>query len=238
MKLQLKWIAIFILVFNASAEELMIAVASNFRLPAKEIAARFEQESSHRVTLAFGSTGKHYAQIKNGAPFDLFLAADTLRPALLEKSGVGHNRFTYAIGQLVLWAPQADSSIDPLELIRSSRRIAIANPKLAPYGKAAAEFLKKNKLWEEEKMVMGQNIAQAFQFVKSKSVKVGFVAKSQIAKGEKGLIWELPVNDYPIIEQQAVLLSKKKSALEFMKFIKLAEIEKLIKSSGYYNGSK
>ena len=185
----------------ASADEVQVAVAANFTAPMKMIAAEFEKDSGHKVQLSFGSTGKLYAQIKNGAPFEVMLAADEKTPAKLEKEGAGvaGSRFTYAIGKLVLWSPKPGYVDEKGEVLAKGdfKHVSIANPKLAPYGVAAIETLTALKLLEsiEPKLVQGENIAQTHQFVATGNAELGFVALSQVMKGGKiseGSAWVIP----------------------------------------------
>ncbi len=237
----------FIITLNAPqsvADEIRVAVASNFAETIKVIAQRFEAESGHTVKLVFGSTGKHYAQIMNGAPFNLFFAADARRVKLLEKEGVtvSGSRVTYAIGRLVLWSP-LDGYVDPEgEIIEDGgfRYLAIANPKLAPYGKAAQKVLQGRGLWSElrGRMVRGENIGQTFQFVKSGNVELGFVAYSQVKRPDypvEGALWEVPQRLYPPIIQQAVLLKRGDSsaARAFFSFVQGSEAREIIGEFGY-----
>ena len=224
------------------AEEIRIAVASNFATAITSIAQRFEANTDHQVTLSFGSTGKHYAQIKNGAPFDIFFAADSKRPELLEKQGIAitGSRFTYATGKLVLWSPKenyVDSSGKVLEQM-NFRHLAIANPKLAPYGKAAMEILQARGVWDtlKSRTVRGENISQTFQFVNSYNAELGFVAYSQIKHAKhsvNGSWWQIPQSLYSPIEQQAVLLKQNQAARDFLSFIKSNESLEIIRSFGY-----
>ncbi len=228
------------------AGEVTAAVASNFLGPLKEISARFEKETGHKVILISGSTGKLYAQIKNGAPFDLFLAADSLRPALLEKEGFavpGSSR-TYAIGQLALW------SLDPFRIGGDSAKIyqkesfkhlAIANPKTAPYGRAALQTLQKLGVWDqvEGRIVQGENIGQTFQFVATENAELGFVALSQVLgpkNKSKGSRWEVPATFHDPIQQDLVLLQHGKSnsaATELIQFIQSEAMRRSIEEFGY-----
>lgn len=224
------------------ADEIRVAVASNFANTMREISGRFEEQTGHEVILAFASTGKHYAQIKNGAPFDAFFGADTERPERLEKEGlaVAGSRFTYALGTLVLWSPEigmVDAAGKVLEL-GGFRFLSLANPKLAPYGRAAQEVLKGRALWQslQPRMVRGENIGQAFQFVISGNAELGFVARSQIDKpGEAiaGSWWEIPVDLYSPIAQQAVLLSESTAARELLAFVRGQEALDILRSYGY-----
>ncbi len=203
------------------ADEVRIAVASNFSHAIKALRKTFEAQAQHRIILSYGATGRYYSQIINGAPFDIFLAADAKRPELLEKKGVIilGSRFTYAIGKLALWS-SADNFVDQQAAVLTSKRfkhLAIANPKLSPYGKASKQFLKQQGLWKSltSKMIRAENIAQSFQFVKSGNVELGFVALShvkQLGENEKGSLWIVPTDTYTPIKQQAVLLKDKPAA--------------------------
>ena len=224
------------------AEEIRVAAASNFTDAITSIARRFEAITNHKVTLIFGSTGKHYAQIKNGAPFDAFFAADVRRPELLEKESVAlpGSRFTYAVGKVVLWSPKT-GYVDPEGRIleRSEfRYLAMANPKLAPYGKAAQEILQARRLWGRlsGRLVRGENIGQTFQFVKSGNAELGFVAYSQVKRPNQpieGTFWEVPQALYTSIEQQAVLLKDSVAARAFLSFARSREALKIIHDYGY-----
>lgn len=222
--------------------EIRVAVASNFRNAAIQLATVFESSTNHDVTLIFGSTGKHYAQIINGAPFEVFLAADIRRPELLEKDGIAipGSRFTYAVGKLVLWSPKK-GYVDAGGKILDSRQfrfLAIANPKLAPYGRAARQVLQERKLWAELKsrMVRGENIAQTFQFVMSRNAELGFVAYSQLRRPNhaiEGSFWEVPRSLYTPIDQQAVLLKDSVVARAFLSFLQSEQAIQIIHDFGY-----
>jgi len=230
------------------AEELRVAVASNFYSTIKAIAEQFElktadsSDQQHKVILIPGSSGKHYAQIINGAPFDIFFSADTERARLLEQSERAESgtRFTYALGKLILWSSM-DNYVDLKgDVLKSKdfRYLAIANPKLAPYGKAAEEVLKSLNIWTDlgGRIVRGENIAQTFQFVSSGNAKLGFVAYSQIKSLDlsiSGSFWEVPQSIYSPIEQQAVLLRDSALAREFLSFVKSDESLSIIYESGY-----
>lgn len=227
---------------NIGADEIRVAVASNFTYAIKHIARRFEENSDHRVTLVLGSSGKHYAQIKNGAPFHVFFSADSLRPTLLEQDGtaIAGSRFTYAFGKLILWSPDS-STVDIQGDVLSSqtfRHLAIANPKLAPYGRAAREVLLAKDLWTplQSKIVRGENIGQTYQFVRSGNAKLGFIALSQVKRpGEdiKGSFWNIPTSLYRPIEQQAVLLTDQTAAREFINYVQKPNSLAIINSFGY-----
>ena len=229
----------------AHADETQIAVASNFAGPAQKIAAEFEKQTGHKAILVTGATGKFYAQIVNGAPFDILLAADDETPAKLEKAGysVSNQRFTYAIGKLVLWSTKSaivDADTDVLKR-GGFDHLSIANPKVAPYGVAAVETMKALGVYEtlQSKLVMGENIAQTHQFVATGNAPLGFVALSQVLKDGKieGSYWIVPEKLYSPIRQDAALLNKGKdnrAAAAFLDFIKTNETAKaIILSYGY-----
>ncbi len=227
---------------QAMADEIRVVVASNFTDAIKTIAQRFEAVTNHKVILIFGSTGRHYAQIKNGGPFDVFFAADVRRPELLEQEGLvlPGSRFTYAIGKLVLWSPK-EGYVDPQGNVikgQKFRHLAIANPKLAPYGKAAQQVLLAQGVWKalRGRMVRGENIGQTFQFVKSGNAELGFVAYSQVKRPGhpiEGSWWEVPQALYAPIEQQAVLLKENEAARAFMLFVQSDVALEIIQSYGY-----
>ena len=224
------------------ADTIRVAVASNFSKPIEAIAARFEDHTGHRLILVFGSTGKHYAQIINGAPFELFLAADMQRPKLLEQQGIAiaGTRFTYARGRLVLWSPRNNYVDAEGKILESGefRHLAIANPKLAPYGMAAQEVLESRGLWKslQQRLVRGESIGQAYQFVGSGNAELGFVAYSQINQPNlinTGSYWVIPQTLYEPIEQQVVLLKENTVARDFLSYMQKQEIKKLIFQYGY-----
>ena len=226
----------------SAADEIRVAVASNFFGAMKVLAYEFERDTNHRVVLIPGSTGKHYAQIVNGAPFDALFAADSERSELLDSQGLiePSSRFTYAIGRLVLWSVLENTIDSEGEIIAEGdfRYLAIANPKLAPYGKAAEEVIRAKGAWAaiQGRLVRGENIAQTFQFVSSGNAELGFVAFSQIVKlGEvvKGAYWSVPENLYSPIEQQAVLLTNNEVARAFLVYVKSDAGLEIIQSFGY-----
>lgn len=227
------------------AETLTIAVASNFAKPMSEIARAFEKESKHSVRVAFGSSGKLAAQLLQGAPFHMFFSADQDKPELLLKRGIATSgsSFTYALGGLALWS--SDPTIDPERVLRegSFTKIALANPRLAPYGIAATEVLLNLTLLEASKprWVLGENIAQTYQFVESGNAELGFVAASQIMENGKlikGASWPVPQNLHNPIRQDAVLIGKQPSraAREFAAFVSGAEVTNIIERYGYQTG--
>jgi len=225
----------------ASADEIRVAVASNFRHAIEELAPRFERATGHEVTLIFGSTGKHFAQIQNGAPFDVFLAGDELRPRMLEEDGlvISGSRFVYAIGKLVLWSPEADAVYGDRRLLEGDFRfLAIANPTLAPYGRAARQAMVKLGVWEalHPRVVRGENVAQAYQFVVSGNAELGLIALSQIripGSGTSGSHWEIPRAHYDPIRQQAGLLTDAPATRAFAEFLRSEEALAVIRSYGY-----
>ncbi|MBF0163280.1 MAG: molybdate ABC transporter substrate-binding protein [Magnetococcales bacterium] len=201
----------------AHAAEVRVAVAANFSAPAQQIASAFTAATGHKVTLSAGSTGKLYAQIKNGAPFDVLLAADAETPAKLETEGVGvaGSRFVYATGRLILWSKRAGWVDDQGEVLAKGafEHLAIADPKLAPYGAAAIEVLEKRGLLEtlRPRFVQGENIAQVHPFVVSGNAELGFLALSQVMREGKiteGSAWIVPAGLHRPIHQEAILLTK------------------------------
>lgn len=229
----------------ALAEEVQVAVAANFTAPMKAIAANFEKETGHKVTPSFGATGKFYAQIQNGAPYDVFLAADDETPAKLEKEHgiVAGSRFTYATGKLVLWSSQAGYVDDKGEILKKNTfsKLALAQPKLAPYGLAAEETMKKLGLYDTlaPKFVLGESIGQTFTFINTGNAQLGFVALSQVyedGKIKSGSAWIVPANLHNPIRQDAVILNKgkdNKAAAEFVKYLKTEPVKALIRTYGY-----
>ena len=226
--------------------EALVAVAANFLETGEDLKQRFETGSPHKIKLASGSTGQLYAQIVNGAPFDLLLAADRARPERLVEEGgaVAGSRFTYATGRLTLWSADEDlvgkSGVEVLEN-GAFRALAIANPALAPYGVAAEELLVSLGLAEElqEKIVKGQNVAQAFSMVATGNAEVGLVAMSQVVSPRNqnlGRRWDLPQSLYTPIRQDAVLLSRgadNPAAREFLRFLHSGEARARIALYGY-----
>ena len=242
----------FLLIFiglsstQIAADEIRVAVASNFYPAMKEIVLQYQLKKSnssenHKILLIPGSSGKHYAQILNGAPFDIFFSADKARPALLEEKKISRSgsRFTYALGKLVLWSP-LDGLVNTQEQLykKDLRFLAIANPKIAPYGIAAKEALISINLWEDiqSKLIRGENIAQTFQFVNSGNAKLGFVSYSQLINPNypvSGSFWEVPQSLYKPIEQQVVLLKKSPLGKDFLSFIRSDESLNIISKYGY-----
>jgi molybdate transport system substrate-binding protein len=229
----------------AHAEQVQVAVAANFTEPMKKIAAQFEKDTGNQAVLTFGATGKFYAQITNGAPFEVFLAADDNTPAKLEsdKAAVEGSRFTYAIGKLVLWSARpgyVDAKGDVLKK-GDFKHLSIASPKAAPYGAAAMETLDRLGLTRqvEGRIVTGENITQAYQFVATENAELGFVALSQVTENGKlvsGSAWEVPAEYYSPIRQDAQILAKGKdnpAAKALIDYLKGEKAAAIIRSYGY-----
>jgi len=231
---------------SARADTLTVAVASNFSPALKSLTAHFEATTGHSLRISSASTGMLYAQIINGAPFDVLLAADVRRPELLEKNSlaVRDSRFTYAVGQLVLWSRDpgvmSNNCLDELTK-NGSGRIAIANPETAPYGAAARETMIALGAWEQlrERIVSGENIAQALQFVATGNARFGFVAAAQLEVGvlpQATCSWRVPQRYHSVIDQQAVLLMRAAEndvAAEFLDFLRSPVARQIISASGY-----
>jgi len=229
----------------AHADEVQVAVAANFTAPAKLLAAAFEKDSGHTAQLAFGATGKFYAQIRNGAPFEVLLSADDTTPARLEQEGaaVTGSRYTYAIGRLVLWSAKPGYVDEQGAVLQKGdfKHLAIANPKLAPYGAAAVEALTALKLLDtvQTKLVQGENIAQTHQFVASGNAELGFVALSQVMQDSRiasGSAWIVPAGLHQAIRQDAVLLEKgrgKPAAAAWLKYLRGDKAKAIIRGFGY-----
>lgn len=228
----------------AHAADVRIAVAANFTDTTRDLIAAFAEATGLEAVASYGSTGKLYAQIDNGAPFDVFLAADSERPEILEQNGQGaaDTRFTYARGKLALWSPTSGTFANPQTWLESGdfARLAIANPKTAPYGLAAREVLSEMNLWEplQERLVRGDSIAQTFQFVASANAESGFVALSQVRAWDEseGSLWVVPQTYYSPINQQAILLTRSKqnaAAHQWLEFLRSEKARDIIESFGY-----
>ncbi|MBI4809194.1 MAG: molybdate ABC transporter substrate-binding protein [Nitrosomonadales bacterium] len=227
------------------AGEVRVAVASNFSAPMERIAALFQKESGHVLTVNLGSSGKFYSQIKGGAPFDVLLAADEAIPKKLVQEGLadGASRFSYAVGRLALWSAQP-GFVDDKGLVLNKgnfEKLAIADPKLAPYGVAAKETLEKLVMWNamQRKLVKGENITQTYQFVATENAELGFIALSQImhdGKVSHGSWWLVPSEMHKPIKQGAVLLTaaKDKAASQaFLTFLKNKQAAAIMRGFGY-----
>jgi molybdate transport system substrate-binding protein len=226
---------------SASADQTYVAVAANFTDAAKEIAMAFKATSGHEAVLSFGSTGTLYTQITQHAPFEVLLSADDERPAkaVREGFGVAGSTFTYAVGKLVLWSKTA-SVVTGEETLKGDTfaKLSIANPAAAPYGEAAIETLKRLDLYArlEPRIVQGNSIGQAFQFIDTGNAEVGFVALSQLAGRNEGSRWLVPENLYTPILQDAVLLKRgadSEAAKAFLAFLKGPQAKAIIERFGY-----
>lgn len=235
----------WLLAAAAHAETVAVAVAANFSAPMQRIAAEFEKDTGHRAELSLGATGKFYAQVRNGAPFEVLLSADDVTPARLAAEGaaVAESRFTYAIGRLALWSARPAFVDAQGEVLAKGRfeRLAIANPKTAPYGAAAIEALGRLRLLDTLKLkfVQGENIAQTQQFVASGNAELGFVALSQVWRDgalSSGSAWIVPAALHAPLRQDAVLLlpgRAKPAALALLDYLRGAKARALIRGFGY-----
>lgn len=229
----------------AQAEVVQIAVAANFTAPARALAEIFARTTGHEAKLSFGATGAFYTQIKNGAPFDILLAADDERPIRLEKEGdtVPGSRFTYAIGQLALWSAKPGFVDGEGEVLKGGNfnKIAIANPKLAPYGAAAVETMDKLGLAAAlaPKLVTGESIGQTYNFIATGNAELGFVALAQVLDGGKlksGSMWVVPAKYHAPIIQDAVILKRaaaNPAAKAWMALMRSPNTQDFIRSYGY-----
>ena len=227
------------------SDEVKVAVAANFTGPMEKIAPEFEKATGHKALVAFGTVGKFYAQIKNGAPFDVLISADDETPIRLEKDGLAipESRFTYAIGTLVLWSATPGLVDDQGEVLKHGtfRHLAIANPKVAVYGAAAMEAIKKLGVAEtlESRFVFGENITQTYQFAATGNAELGFVALSQVYKDGHylaGSHWIVTPNLYPQLRQDAVLLTGGKdnvAAQALLTYLKSDVAQNIIRAHGY-----
>lgn len=230
---------------GARAETVFVAVAANFTAPMQKIAAAFEADSGHKATLSFGSTGKFYAQITHGAPFHVLLSADDTTPARLAAEGhaVADTRFTYAVGTLVLWSAQPGVVDAQGAVLKTGdfKHIALANPKVAPYGAAALQAMDKLGVTSrlQPRFVQGENIAQTFQFVSSGNAPLGFVALSQVmvdGRIDKGSAWQVPAHLHDPIRQDAVLLKAGQgnaTAAALLQYLRGDKARAVIKAYGY-----
>ncbi len=229
----------------AMAAEINIAVATNFAAPVKVIIANFERQTDHRVWLTLGSSGRFYAQITQGAPFDIFLSADQVKPKALEVRGFAlpHSRFTYATGRLVLWSAKAGLVTGNEDILKQNNfnKLAMANPRLAPYGAAAREVMQALGLYDalSPKLVQGENIAQTYQFVATENADLGFVSLSQIisdAKTPTGSLWIIPDHLHKAIHQDAIILKSAENnpaARDFVRYLQSESVRKIIRDFGY-----
>lgn len=229
----------------AQADTVSVAVAANFTAPMQKIAAAFQADTGHKAEMSFGATGKFYAQISNGAPFQILLSADDTTPARLEKEGkaVANARFTYAIGTLVLWSAQSGYVDAQGSVLKTGdfKHLALANPKLAPYGQAAMQTMDKLGVTArlQPRLVQGENIAQTHQFVATGNAQLGFVALSQVMADGKitnGSAWQVPADLHEPIRQDATLLLPGKdsaAAAALLSYLRGDKARAIIRSHGY-----
>lgn len=229
----------------ARADDVAVAVAANFTAPMQQLAADFARQSGHKLQLSFGATGKFYAQIRNGAPFEVLLSADDTTPAKLENErlAVPGSRFTYAVGKLVLWSAKAGYVDEQGAVLAKGefKHLSIANPKLAPYGAAALEVLTRRQLLQavQPKLVQAENIAQAYQFVASGNAELGFVALSQVFRDGRiaeGSGWIVPAAWHAPLRQEAVLLARgrgRPAAAALLDYLKSPPAKAVIRRYGY-----
>ncbi len=238
---------IFAGVNQAGAEEVTIAAASDLNFAFKELITEYEKTTGNHVKLSLGSSGNFYAQIQNGAPFDLYFSADIGYPKKLEEAGltVPGSLYRYAVGRIVLWAATA-SRLDVskgLDVLREPgvKKIAIANPKHAPYGRAAVAAMESSRVYEsvKDKLILGENISQAAQFIESGACDIGIIALSLAmapAMSGKGVYWDIPVDAYPSLEQGAVILKQSKNqeaARRFLEFLKSSQGQDIMRRYGF-----
>lgn len=237
--------AIFVITGAAHAGEVQVAVAANFAGPMEKLAAEFARDTGHKAVVASGATGKFYAQIRNGAPFEVMLSADDETPAKLEKEGqvVAGSRYTYATGRLVLWSAQDGVVDNGGNVLKTGnfKHLSIANPKTAPYGAAAVSTLTKLGMLDavQARIVQGENIAQAWQFVSTGNAELGFVAQSQVWRDGKftsGSGWIVPSSMHDPIRQDAALLTKGKdndAAKALLDYLRTDKAKAIIRAYGY-----
>lgn len=229
------------LIPRAFAEEITVAVATNFAEPLAALRTLFEQQSGHRLVLSTGSSGQLYAQIVNGAPYQVFLSADDERPRRLEAAGraVAHSRFTYAVGRLALWQRAAAEAPDARRLHAGDfRHLALANPRLAPYGLAARQTLERLGLWQDlaDRIVLGENIGQTYALAATGNAELALVALAQLQRPgapAPGAFWEVPAGLHDPILQQAILVKDGAAARAFLDFLRGAQAREIIQTHGY-----
>lgn len=230
---------------SAIGDEVLVAVAANFTGAMQQLAPAFEKATGHKAAVSFGATGKFYAQIRNGAPFDVLISADQDTPSRLVADGLasGTSQYTYAVGSLVLWSGRPGFVDDRGDVLKRGdfRHLAIANPKLAPYGAAAVEVLNTLGIYAAlaDKLVLGETITQAYQFAHTGNAELGFVALSQIYQEGRfaaGSHWIVPRDLYAPLKQDAVLLSRGKdnpAAIALLDYLKTEDAKRNIRASGY-----
>lgn len=226
---------------NGYSQSLTLAVANNFYGPMKALVSDYKQQHSDDVEISTGSTGQLYAQIINGAPFDLFFSADQHRPQLLAEQQLADDTFTYAQGVLVAWSPSENIDVKTELLSGHFQYLAIADPKLAPYGLAAQQMLENHQQWQgvQNKLVIGKGLNATYQFVFTGNAQIGLLAKSQVyqqGKFQSGSVWQIPSGDYQPIKQDAVTLKSgkgKASATQFITYLKSERAKDIVRSFGY-----
>jgi molybdate transport system substrate-binding protein len=245
MKYFARMLAVVTCLGTAHAGEVQVAVAANFAGPMEKLAGQFQKDTGHKAILASGATGKFYAQIRNGAPFEVLLSADDETPARLEAEGhaVAKSRFTYAVGRLVLWSAKANYVDAAGAVLKTGdfTHLAIANPKTAPYGAAATAVIHKLGLTArlQPRLVQGENIAQAFQFASTGNAELGFVAQAQVWRDGKftaGSGWIVPASMHAPIRQDAALLTrgaKNPAAQALLDYLRSDKAKALIRAYGY-----
>jgi molybdate transport system substrate-binding protein len=245
MKRLASLIAVLTCMETAHAGEVQVAVAANFAGPMEKLAEQFQKDTGHKAIVASGATGKFYAQIRNGAPFEVLLSADDETPARLETEGhaVADSRFTYAVGRLVLWSAKAGYVDAGGAVLKTGdfKHLSIANPKTAPYGAAAVAVIDKLGLTTQlqPRIVQGENIAQAWQFASTGNAELGFVAQSQVWRDGKfttGSGWIVPASMHAPIRQDAALLNKgakNPAAQALLQYLRTDKAKALIRSFGY-----
>ena len=243
--LNLSVYCVFLMTANAQAAEIKVAVASNFANVLKEIAVEFQKDTGHQLAITPGATGKFYAQISNGAPFDVFLSADDETPRKLAQEGkaIASSQFTYAIGRLALWSPNPEMIDKNADILKTDKFkfIAIANAKVAPYGQAAVQTMQKLGVLTkiEPRVVQGESISQTYQFVSTGNAQLGFVALSQIFENGKvktGSAWIVPEEMHEQLKQDAVILQSCKQTSvcqDLMDYLKSEKAKKMMASYGY-----
>lgn len=236
--MRILFILISLFILPSASATLNIAVASNFKVTLATIVDDYSRISNQKILISSASTGTLYRQIMLGAPFDLFLSADSKRAKLIEnsKQGILGSRFTYAQGRLAFWVPKQKGEVDKQTLQNFNGRVAIADPKLAPYGKAAEETLRTLDLWSKLSYVKGTNIAQTYQFIDSGNVNAGFVALALLLQNNKSQYYVLDQKYYRPILQQGVLLNhcdNKQEMQKFITFLTSDKIQALIRTHGY-----
>jgi len=251
-----KWFRLFPLILSfllpqsegrAQAQEIRIAAAADLKFAMGELSAQFERQAGTKVNVTYGSSGNFFSQMRNGAPFDLFFSADIEYPQKLGAAGLAEpgTLYEYAVGRIVIWTP-ADANVDVKKhgwktlLDARVEKIAIANPEHAPYGRAAVAALQKAGIYEsvQAKLVYGENISQAAQFVQSGNAQAGIVALSLAVSSamRDGKRWEIPAEMHPALEQGAIVLKdakNKDAALAFLEFVKSATVRATLAKYGF-----